>query len=70
MTINFNVQNPRTGASTAALNESRVDRILNASTLAEAQRMGVFDKLKDWCRGRQGGCNSSDLRPDFGAPTQ
>jgi hypothetical protein len=34
-----------------SLNESRVDRILNAKTLGQAQRMGVFDRMSDWFRG-------------------
>ena len=43
----------RTGpqAATYAFNSSRLDTILKAKTLDEAQRMGVFDKLIDRFRG-------------------
>lgn len=52
MAIQFNVQNARTGAAaTQSLNTSRVERILTAGSLNEAQRMGFFDKLKDKFRG-------------------
>lgn len=51
MTIQFNVQNVRTGAAIQSLNTSRVETILKASSLDEAQRMGWFDKFKDIFRG-------------------
>lgn len=40
-------------AATYAFNSSRLDTILKAKTLNEAQRMGVFDKIIDRFRGGQ-----------------
>jgi hypothetical protein len=51
MSIQFNVQNARTGPAIQSLNTSRVETILKASSLDEAQRMGWFDKFKDIFRG-------------------
>ena len=52
MPIQFNIPRAQTGQSqTFSVNESRVARIANAKTLDEAQRMGLFDRVKDWCRG-------------------
>ena len=52
MSIQFNVNNLSTGAQTIqSLNTSRVEKILNAGSLNEAQRMGFFDKIKDRFRG-------------------
>lgn len=34
-----------------ALSQSRFERIEGAQTLNEAQRMGLFDRVVDWCRG-------------------
>ena len=52
MSVQFNVQHPRTGAAVIqSLNTTRVQRLLNAQSLNEAQRMGMFDKIKDFFRG-------------------
>ena len=52
MSIQFNINRPSSNhTAVQSLNTSRVERILNAKTLDEAQRMGVFDRFKDWCRG-------------------
>jgi hypothetical protein len=52
MTIDFKPSAPtQAQRGNISLNESRVDRILNAKTLGEAQRMGVFDRMSDWFRG-------------------
>lgn len=32
-------------------NESRIDRIISANTLAEASKMGLWDKIKDYFQG-------------------
>ncbi|MEN9762186.1 MAG: hypothetical protein RI906_2012 [Pseudomonadota bacterium] len=38
----------RTGAQTYTFNESRLQKVLTAQTLNEAQRMGLWDRIKDW----------------------
>lgn len=38
----------RTGARTYTFNESRLQKVLTAQTLNEAQRMGLWDRIKDW----------------------
>jgi hypothetical protein len=47
-----------------ALSQSRLDQIQNASTLDEAQRMGLFDRLKDFFRG---GVKQEAIRQAFEA---
>ena len=51
MPIQFNVKNNAGATVTQSLNTSRVERILQANNLNEAQRMGMFDKIKDFFRG-------------------
>ena len=52
MPIQFNLPNSRAGGpNTYGLNESRVEKILNAKTLDAAQHMGFFDKIRDVFRG-------------------
>jgi hypothetical protein len=52
MPIQFNLPSARAGApNTVGLNESRVEKILNAKTLGAAQRMGFFDKIRDFFKG-------------------
>lgn len=52
MTIQLSIPGAPPGAASAAsFSDARVARILNASTLGEAQRMGLFDRLSDWWKG-------------------
>lgn len=52
MAIQLNIPQAQTGATrVASFSDARVARILNASTLGEAQRMGLFDRIGDWWRG-------------------
>lgn len=46
MPVELNVN--RSGQETFIFNETRLQKILTAGSLNEAQRMGLWDKLKDW----------------------
>ncbi len=63
MPIQFNVANAQTGQTNPySINESRMARIAGAKTLDEAQRMGIFDRIKDWC---SGGVKAEAIRQIF-----
>lgn len=52
MSIQFNIKKPQTDTQVSvSLKASRVEKILHSGSLDEAQRMGVFDKIKDIFRG-------------------
>jgi hypothetical protein len=77
MSIQLTIPGAQAGAAGAAsFSDARVARILNASTLGEAQRMGLFDRISDWWRGgvkadaiRQIYDQVSAPRSDQSAPT-